>query len=98
VRARFIALDELGQADDGDWRSALRHQRGSFHALVDSRQDRPTLIATNVSRADMSVAFKDGTLDPRTASRMAPLVWRTPKGHPVFDFAGADMRGQWEAT
>lgn len=98
ARAKFVALDELGQADDGDWKAALREQRGAFHALVDTRQDRPTLVATNVSRADLGAAFVNGTLDPRTKSRLGPLVYRTPKGHPVFDFAGKDLRGGWEAT
>jgi hypothetical protein len=98
VRARFVALDELGQADDGDWKQALREQRGALHALVDTRQDRPTIIATNVSRRDLSEAFMNGTLDVRTRSRLGPIVYRTPKGHPVFDFASADLRGTWESA
>lgn len=91
ARVQTLVLDELGR--DGLSQEVARE---ALHWLVEARQGAKrgrTLVLSNLSAADIRRRFNDGTYDPRTESRLRPLLARTKKGEGVFELQGRDMRG-----
>jgi hypothetical protein len=88
----LLVLDELGQPDERNpdpWPMT----REPLHAIVEERGAKPTLVLSNVASADLAAAWKRGALDPRTGSRLAPLVLRDAHKRPWWDVTGDDLRG-----
>jgi hypothetical protein len=89
--AETLVLDELGR--DG---LSAEIAREALHWLVEARHGMRrgrTLVLSNLSAKDIRARFNDGTYDPRTESRLRPLLTRRRDGGAVFEVVGKDMRG-----
>ena len=93
VESRVLVLDELGQE------LQAANLRAALHWLVEARaamaqSSRYTLVMSNLDANTLRERFRSGVYDPRTESRLRPLLWRQRDGGGIWELSDRrDGRG-----